>query len=289
MKFGVYFAYWEREWNADYSIYVKKAADLGFDILEIAAGSLPELSSVELGRLRDTATAAGIELTACIGLPKAWDVSSPDKAVREAGFSALQKIFSAMDIIGAKKIGGITYAYWPYDYNEPFDKKATWERSVQSVHKISDMAACHGITLCLEIVNRFESFLLNTAAEGVAFCEQVGKPNVRLLLDVFHMNIEEDWIGDAIRLAGKKYLGELHMGECNRKVPGKGHMPWNEIGKALTDIQYDGPVVMEPFVREGGTVGKDIKVWRDISEGADDDKIDADIVGALHFLKSCIK
>jgi D-psicose/D-tagatose/L-ribulose 3-epimerase len=79
-----------------------------------------------------------------------------------------------------------------------------------------------------------------------------------LLLDTFHMNIEEDFIGDSIRSAAG-YIGHFHIGETNRKTPGLGHMPWTEIADALADIEYSGRVVMEPFVRMGGSVGRDIK------------------------------
>ena len=143
----------------------------------------------------------------------------------------------------------------------------------------------HGITYCLEVVNRFEQFLLNTAAEGVAYVEAVGSPNLKLLLDAFHMNIEEDSIGGAIVTAGDK-LGHFHIGETNRKTPGKGHMPWDEIGQALKKINYQGRVVMEPFVNMGGEVGRDIKVWRDLGNGADEARLDQDAKDALAFIRS---
>jgi D-psicose/D-tagatose/L-ribulose 3-epimerase len=108
------------------------------------------------------------------------------------------------------------------------------------------------------------------------------------MLDTFHMNIEEDSIGGAIRTAGS-YLGHLHTGECNRKVPGKGRTPWREIGEALKDINYDGGVVMEPFVRMGGTVGSNIKVWRDISNGANEEQLDRDAQEALEFSRYMLR
>ena len=66
-------------------------------------------------------------------------------------------------------------------------------------------------------------------------------------------------------------------------VPGKGRMPWREIGDALQDIKYDGNVVMEPFVRMGGQVGSDIKIWRDISRGASEEELDADAKRSVEF------
>jgi D-psicose/D-tagatose/L-ribulose 3-epimerase len=131
---------------------------------------------------------------------------------------------------------------------------------------------------------RFETILLNTCEEAMQYCSDVGVNSVKVHLDTFHMNIEEDSIPNAIRLAGDR-LGHLHVGEGNRKLPGKGSMPWEEIGKALRDIGYDKAVVMEPFVKPGGQVGKDIKVWRDLSGGADAETMDREIKDSLAFLK----
>ena len=105
---------------------------------------------------------------------------------------------------------------------------------------------------------------------------------MKLMLDTFHMNIEEDSIGGAIRMAGKR-LGHFHTGECNRRVPGAGRMPWHEIGCALRDIGYDGAVVMEPFVRRGGQIGTDIRIWRDLPEGESLTTLDAGAAQALAF------
>ena len=98
------------------------------------------------------------------------------------------------------------------------------------------------------------------------------------------MNIEEDDLPDAIRKAGN-LLAHVHVGEGNRKLPGMGHLPWAEIGQALRDIGYDKMVVMEPFMKSGGTVGSDIKVWRDLSGGADEAGMDKMIADSLVFLK----
>ena len=114
--------------------------------------------------------------------------------------------------------------------------------------------------------------------------QDVNRENVKMLLDVFHMNIEEDSIAEGIRRL-KGYIGEIHAGEKNRKVPGKGTMPWDEIAQALHEVGFDGNVVMEPFVRPGGIVGSDVKLWRDLSGGADEAKLDQDIAESLVFLK----
>lgn len=282
MKYGIYYAYWEQEWEADYIYYIEKAARLGFDILEIAASPLPGYSDKQLAELRACAEANGIILTVGHGPSAEQNLSSSDPDVRKNAMAFFTDLLKRLYKLNVHTIGGALYSYWPVDYTRPIDKKGDWERSVESVSKIAGVAEACGVNYCLEVLNRFENYLLNTAREGVEFVKQVGHPNVKVMLDTFHMNIEEDSIGGAIRTAGP-YLGHLHTGECNRRVPGKGRIPWKEIGEALHDIGYNGGVVMEPFVRMGGTVGSNIKVWRDISCGADESKLDLDAREALAF------
>jgi D-psicose/D-tagatose/L-ribulose 3-epimerase len=284
MKHGIYYAYWEQEWEADYKYYIEKAAKLGFDILEIAASPISYYSDKQITELKACAAGNGIILTAGHGPSNEQNLSSSDPAVRRNAkvfFTNLLKRLYKLDI---HLIGGAIYSYWPVDYTKPLDKKGDWERSVESVREIAKVAEDCGVDYCLEVLNRFENYLLNTAEEGVTFVKQVGHPSVKVMLDTFHMNIEEDSIGGAIRTAGA-YLGHLHTGECNRKVPGKGRVPWGEIGEALSDISYNGGVVMEPFVKMGGTVGSNIKVWRDISRGASEEKLDKDAQDALEFTR----
>ena len=146
------------------------------------------------------------------------------------------------------------------------------------------IAADHGVDYCLEVLNRFEGYLLNTAAEAREFVAQVGEPNVKVMLDTFHMNIEEENLLDAIRLAGDA-LGHVHVGENNRRLPGPGGLPWASIGGALREVGYTGHVVMEPFVLMGGRVGDDIKVWRDLAPGKTEADLDADAAASLRYLK----
>lgn len=284
MKFGTYYAYWEQEWKADYLYYIDKVAKLGFDLLEVGAADMSDMSDAKLKEIKDAAAAAGITMTAGIGMPQNCDVSSTDPATVQRGHDRLVKAFVALEKLGIDIIGGIIYSYWPCDYTKPVDKPGVRARAIDSTRKMADAAANHGVSLGIEIVNRFEHFLLNTAEEGVAFVKEVDKKNVKVMLDCFHMNIEEDYMGDAIRYTGD-LLGHFHIGECNRKVPGQGHMPWAEMGQALRDINYRGAVVMEPFVKPGGTVGREIKVWRDLSNGADMARMDAEIGEALKFVR----
>ena len=282
MKFGIYYPYWEQEWSADCLKYVDKAAQLGFDILEIAAQHLNAYSPEHIADIARSAKANGIELTAGLGPSPQKNLSSPDAAIRRAGRAFFEQTLTNLEKLGAKVIGGALHSYWPIDYSKPVDKAGDRARGLEGISDLADFAANRGVNLCLEVLNRFENHVLNTAEEGVAFVREVAKPNVKVMLDTFHMNIEEDSFGQAIRTAGP-LLGHFHTGEANRKVPGKGRLPWSEIGAALREIGYGGAVVMEPFVKMGGSVGRDIKVWRDLSEGADEAKLDETARQGLEF------
>ncbi|MBR5497476.1 MAG: sugar phosphate isomerase/epimerase [Clostridia bacterium] len=280
MKHGIYYAYWEKEWAADYVPYVEKVAKLGFDILEIGGAALPAMNDAQLSELRKAADDNGIEITTGYGPAPAHDVGNP--ATRPGALEWYKKMFYGMAAVNSKKIGGALYSHWPIDYSQPINKAEDWKYAVEGMKLLSELAMPYGIDLNMESLNRFEGYLINTSEECVKFVKEVDCPNVWVMLDTFHMNIEETDISEAIRTAGK-LLGHFHTGECNRMVPGKGRTPWREIGAALREIGYDKTVVMEPFVNMGGQVGSDIKVWRELVPGIDAMTLDRDAKDALSF------
>jgi D-psicose/D-tagatose/L-ribulose 3-epimerase len=286
MPYGIYYAYWERQWGGDYLKYPAKVGALGFDILEISCASLAELGSARLRELRRAALDAGIGLTGGYGPRPRENLASPDGAVRQNGFECWASTFAALETLGVSLVGGGLYSYWPVDFSRPFDKAADLERSVESMKKLAGMAADHGITLAMEALNRFEGCLINTAAECLEYVKAVDRNNVKVMLDTFHMNIEEDSIQEAIKTAGD-YLGHFHIGEANRRPPRPGgRINWREIAEALGAVNYRGPVVMEPFVLQGGQVGSDIKVWRDLSNQAGEADLDNEARRSLSYIKA---
>ena len=251
MKFGIYYAYWEKEWGGDCVPYIKKCSKLGFDVLEVPCGDFHTKPESYFKELKNIAEAHGMLLSGGYGPRPEHNLASTDTQLVENAFKF---------------------------YGDVFNKMA-----------LADMAANHGITLCMESLNRFEGYMINEAYEDVDYVKAVDKPNVKSMLDTFHMNIEEDSIVDAIRLT-KGTLGNFHVGEANRKCPGPGsRMNWEAIGDALKEIGYDGYVIMEPFVRMGGKVGQDISIWRDISKGATIEQLDKDAADSVAYLKKVFK
>ena len=140
-----------------------------------------------------------------------------------------------------------------------------WDRSAGTLAKVAETAKAAGVTLNLEIVNRFESNLLNTAAQGLAFIEDTGSDNIFLHLDTFHMNIEEADVGLAIRHAAKK-IGYVHIGESHRGFLGTGNIDFAAIFDALTAIGYSDDLSFESFSSEivDENLSRKTAIWRNL-------------------------
>ena len=287
-KLGIFMNFWTKNWDADHAKYIKKAAQIGFDVLEFQAQPLLEMSDEKIRSLKALADDVGIELTYSLGLDRAYDVSSLDENIRVGGVKYLQDIIRKMHIGGGTLLSGVSYAGWGTPDNFIGDKRPYWEQSIKSMREIIKVAEECGVTYCVEAVNRFESCLINTAKEALDYTSEIDSPNIGVLLDTYHMNIEENSIGDAIRLVGDK-LTSFHTGENNRTAPGRGHLDWDEIFGALADIGYSGRIVSEPFVMAGGEVGRDIHVYRDLITDPTEEKIDAEAKYLLNFEREMIQ
>ena len=283
-KLGIFMNFWELNWAADHAKYINKAADIGFDILEFQAQALLELDNARLRDLRNLAAERGLELTYSLGLNPAYDVSSADEDVRRSGIEYLKRILEKISLMGGKRLSGVDYAGWGSPDFIVDNKAPIVERSLQSMRQVLKTAEDYGILYSFEVVNRFEGCVMNTAEEALAYLAQLDSKNAGILLETYHMNIEETSMGDAIRLVGDKLTG-FHTGENNRTPPGRGHLDWEEIFGALRDIGYVGPIVSEPFVRMGGEVGRDIKVWRNLIDIADEVALDEEARRLLAFTK----
>lgn len=286
-KLGIFMNFWEKNWDADHEKYIKKAAKIGYDVLEFQAQPLLEMSDEKLKTLKKIADEEGIELTYSLGLDRAYDVSSPDEKVRLGGVDYLKRIVEQIGKMDGTLLSGVSYAGWGTPSYVLNDKRPLLENSLKSMREIIKAAENNNVTYCVEAVNRFEGCLINTAQEALDYVAQVDSKNIGVLLDTYHMNIEENSISDAIKLVGKK-LTSFHTGENNRTAPGRGHLDWDEIFSALKEIDYKNRIVCEPFVMQGGEVGRDIKVYRDLLENPTEERIDAEAKYILEFEKAML-
>lgn len=287
-KLGIFMNFWEKNWAADHKKYIRKAADIGFDILEFQAQPLLEMTDDHIRELKKEADSVGIELTYSLGLDCKYDVSSLDEAVRQGGVEYLKNILYKIHIAEGNILSGVSYAGWGVPDNMGGSKKPYWNQSIKSMKEVIKVAEDFGITYCVEAVNRFEGCLINTAKEAVEYVTEVDSKNIGVLLDTFHMNIEEDNLGDAIRYVGVDRLKGFHTGDNNRRAPGRGHIDWDEVFSALSEIGYKGRIVSEPFIMQGGEVGRDIHVYRDLIEDPCEAVIDAEAKYLLKFEQSML-
>lgn len=238
---------------------MERSAASGYRLIELAYLK-PE--KFNLDRLGQRAKALDLDIAVTMGLPPAADVSSEDPDVVKRGRAVLADAVRAVRDIGGSKLGGILYSAHTKYARTPSDRGR--HNSVAAIAGTAEIADKAGVDLVLEIVNRFESNLLNTAAQGLAFIAETGSDTVRLHLDTFHMNIEEANPAAAIRLAGDK-IGYFHIGESNRGYLGDGVIDFDRIFDALLDIGYRRDITFESFsgavVDEALTVA--CAIWRD--------------------------
>lgn len=238
---------------------LRKSAEHGYKTIEFAYLRPEKFDIAKLGKL---AQSLDVEIGVTMGLPLDKDISSEDPAAVAAGTAMLADAVRAVRDIGGNKLGGILYSAHTKYNRQPTQKG--WDNSVAAMAKTAEVAKAAGISLVMEVVNRFETNLLNTTAQGLKYLSDVGSDQVLLHLDTFHMNIEEANPAAAIRLAGDK-IGYFHIGESNRGYLGDGVINFDLIFDALLDIGYARDVVFESFstavVDEGLSLA--CAIWRD--------------------------
>ncbi len=289
MKYGVGHGYWGDVWPGEQDVISKykkvaeKLAAFGFDMFEITADHLYHMNEAQLVELEAISREYALTLSTNSGPPKQFDLSSSNAQVREDAVGYFNTILRNMNRVGSPVLAGAIYSFWPTDFVE-VDKKAAWERSIPLMRELGKTAEGYGINIALEILNRNETYILTDCREAMAYCDEVGSNAVNILLDTYHMNIEEDNMFDAILLAEDR-LKHFHVGENNRKLPGMNNtLDWGKIGETLRKAGYAKGVVMEPFLIEGTY---DVRVWRDLSGGKADDVVQMDelLKTSLAFLK----
>ena len=228
----------------DLEMAIERTRELGYDLLEFPRLDPAKFDIAALGR---RVAASGLRATLSMGLPVPCDVSSEDADTVRRGEARLREAVAVARDLGARKLAGILYSAHRKYPTAP--TAHGWRNSTGTVARVAEAARAAGVTLNLELVNRFETNLLNTVEQGLAFIRDTGSDNVFLHLDTFHMNMEETDFGRAIRLAGDR-LGYFHVGESNRGFLGSGTIDFARIFDALVDVGYDDDIAFESFSSE---------------------------------------
>lgn len=221
---------------------MRAAASAGFDAVELSLRTDQDIDvKCVKNSLREMSLSVSGLATGQSYLHDSLSLCHPDAQVRSACVARLKSLVPiAAELDAALILGGILGKF----LGEP----STWgpqrEGAVESMHVVADYAASRGVKTLLEPINRYETNFINTAAEGLAAADAIGVPSVKLLLDTFHMNIEEADIPETLRKTGER-IGYIHVADSNRHAPGSGHTPLHEILRTLGEVGYRGFVGAE--------------------------------------------
>lgn len=256
---GIHALVWTGSWDTDeLDRAMGASAELGYELIEIPRF---DPTKVDPGWFRSRLDAHGLEVIITSALAWDADISSADADIARRGEAMLLEMIDVSADLGSLLLGGILYSALGKYPAGPTARGR--EHAVASLAKAGEKAKTAGLPIALELVNRYESNVLNTVAQGLSMLEDVGSDALTLHLDTYHMNIEEINSADAIRLAGDR-LGYFHVGESHRGYAGTGQIDFDPIFTALVDIGYTGAVTFESFSSEvlDDGLSNDIAIWR---------------------------
>lgn len=238
-KYGAHAFLWIGEWTTESGNQaIAAAGELGFDFIEIP---LLRPQEFDAASHKKALADAGIEATASLALPR--DAHMPHQPER-----AKQFLISALDELeplgSIYLCGCIAYSLGTFTGKPPTD--AERQVVIDVLGEVTEEAKKRGITLGLEVVNRYETYMYNTLADGRDTIKAVGADNLQLHADTYHMNIEEEGFYKPLVECGD-VLGYIHMSESHRGLVGSGTVNWDEVFRGLADAKYTGPLVLESF------------------------------------------
>jgi D-psicose/D-tagatose/L-ribulose 3-epimerase len=176
----------------------------------------------------------------------------------------MMKLIDQMVVLGCPSLIGPVYsAVGRADAVPEAEYKKQWRTVVGHLKTLCAYAGKRGRQVCLEPLNRFETDFINTCEQALQMVKDVGSPALKVHLDTFHMNIEQKDQAAAIRKAGS-LLGHFHACGSDRGTPGKDHIAWPEIAKALKSVKYNGDVVIESFTTDVKVIARAAAIWRRI-------------------------
>lgn len=264
MKFGVNTMVWTTQVNEKQDALFARIKKWGYDGVEpfIAPNEPANLSA-----LRATLDRLGLERTTCTVLPRDASLVSPDAATRANGVDYLKICIDRTAELGARLICGPMHSALGLMTGSRRTPQE-WNWAVKGLRTVAAHARKKDVVICVEPLNRFETYFLNTLADGAKLVRDVGASNVKIHFDTFHSNIEEKHQAEALRAVAKR-LGHVHISENDRGIPGTGHNDWKGVFKTLKDIGYDGWVTIESFAKPEPALAAAAAIWRDPAPSGD--------------------
>ncbi len=262
MKFGIHSGLWMTRWTDDVPPIMRTVAELGYDGIEL---SLLGITQDRAQELKAAARDCGLEITCSTGLGPPEDPTSADPDIRKAAKLAMENAIRTTAALGARQLAGVIFA--PWGVFDPANKGERSKRSADLLGSLDGILESEDVKLGIEAINRFETDLVNTSEEGVALARASDSSRVGVLLDTFHMNIEEKDPAAAIRHSGDR-LFHFHVSDNDRGVPGGAQFDFASVAHALSDIGYDGWITAEMFVIPNHPTSADLNIWRAIEPDA---------------------
>ena len=261
MRLGVHALVWVGGWTREESrLAIASSARAGYDLIEIP---LLDPSTVDAADTRRVLDEHGLQATCSLGLSPETDVSSEDPATVAAGRRLLADALDVAVALRADYLGGVLYGVLGR-HDDPVTARGR-ANAVEAIRELSENAAGEGVTIGLEVVNRYETNLLNTADQALAFIDEIGSDNVTVHLDTYHMNIEEQDFTAPIEACGDR-LGYFHLGESHRGMLGTGTVDFAEAFTALERVGYDGTITFESFSSAvvSPALSRALCIWREL-------------------------
>jgi D-psicose/D-tagatose/L-ribulose 3-epimerase len=270
---GIISMFWARPFTTAHLPLFGKVRKVGLDFIELL---VPEDEELDLAQAKAAAADQDIAITLAARINLSRDLASADSSAHEAGIRYLESCCDVAASLGAGIVGGPLFGAplvfagrVPAPVSED-EREARIERVVRGLRRAARRAEACGVVLAVEPLNRFETDFCNTTDNGVELVERVDHPAVGLMLDTFHMNMEDDSIAHGIEQAGSRMV-HFQANENHRGFLGSGHVPWSDVARALVAIDYRGPITLEPFRRHERRLGVPLAQWRPPDAGSDAD------------------
>lgn len=272
MEIGVHGLVWTGSFDeSGMDRAIRSTREAGFDLLELP---LFDPFGMDVGAAVASLGRSPLAVNASLGLPPHGDITSLDRAVVDEGERILGRCLEVLDALNRGEdrtpmLGGVIYSQLA-KYPEPASPQSR-SNAQDVLGRIADRAAGYGIGLSLEVVNRYETNQFNTGRDGLAFLREIGRDNVTVHLDTYHMHIEETDMWQPVLDVGPR-LGYVHIGESHRGYLGTGTVDFGTLFAALERISYDGPIVFESFSSRvvHSELSRSLAIWRDLwTDGMD--------------------
>lgn len=267
VSLGVSTWLWTSPFSTETTALFPKIKKMGYDAVEIP---VEDPGLIDAKKVREALAENGLEPIVCGAFGTSRDLTHDDPAFHQNSFDYIKACFEITAELGAKFLAGPMYsAVGKARLVSPEQKKIEWERAVSNLHKVCKMAEAQGLEIALEPLNRFETDLINTAEDLMRLIQDINHPAAKVLLDAFHMNIEEPDIEKAILSVGEKLI-HVQVSENYRGTPGTGQTRWDAYKRGLEKVAYSGAVSIESFTPDIKELAGAVCIWRPLVPSQDE-------------------